>query len=151
MSAIALFANALIGARKILALSGQRAVGRWIAALVHVLGTVWSFVTRLRAVTGEAINSVVALAVVLAGHVTIRIGSTVIYVCLAVSIRVSSGTLTVWWLKDGKNFHYTCRKSFKREIQTLENYKKKKKLISTHLLQYLSALFLKYLTYVRSQ
>lgn len=93
VSAIAGITDALVGTRQILAFTVS-AIDLRDLTLVHVNGAIGTCVPGALAVARKAIHSVVTFAVVLAGHVTLRIRRTIVDVGLAVHAGVTESADT---------------------------------------------------------
>lgn len=88
VAAITVVADALINTRQILT-STVSTIDLQILTLVHVDGTIGSGVSSALAVAPELVHFVVALAVILAGHIAFRIWRAVIDVDLAIHAGVT--------------------------------------------------------------
>lgn len=83
VAAIALVADALVSAGQILAFAVYT-IDCWTQTLVYVDGAVWTSVSCSLTVAREAVYSIVAFAVILAGHIPLGIRCAVVNVYLAV-------------------------------------------------------------------
>lgn len=73
-------------------------IGCWVETLVYVDGAIRTSVSGALTVAREVVHSVVALAVILAGHVALGIRCAIVDVYLAIQTGIAKNAGALWCL-----------------------------------------------------